>query len=77
MVTISATGLVNNDYVRSGAYVIRVPFSRMNEALQTVQPSRWAGDERGGELRVATGFPLAINLQKDGNPGGDLRTAIP
>jgi hypothetical protein len=36
VVTISATGLVNNDYVRSGAYVIRVPFSRMNEALQRV-----------------------------------------
>jgi hypothetical protein len=36
MVTISATGLVNNDYVRSGAYVMRVPFSRMNEALQRV-----------------------------------------
>ncbi|MCP9826399.1 phycobilisome rod-core linker polypeptide [Synechococcus sp. EJ6-Ellesmere] len=36
LVTISATGLANNDYVRSGAYVIRVPFSRMNEALQRV-----------------------------------------
>lgn len=36
VVTISATGLVNNDYVRSGAYVMRVPFSRMNEALQRV-----------------------------------------
>lgn len=36
VVTISATGLANNNYVRSGAYVIRVPFSRMNEALQRV-----------------------------------------
>ncbi|MDM7938668.1 MAG: phycobilisome rod-core linker polypeptide [Cyanobium sp. CZS 48M] len=36
MVTISATGLVNNDYVRSSAYVIRVPLSRMNQALQRV-----------------------------------------
>ncbi len=36
VVTISATGLASNNYVRSGAYVIRVPFSRMNEALQRV-----------------------------------------
>ncbi|CAK6694757.1 phycobilisome rod-core linker polypeptide [Synechococcus sp. BA-124 BA4] len=36
VVTISATGLADNSYVRSGAYVIRVPFSRMNEALQRV-----------------------------------------
>ncbi|MCT0249632.1 phycobilisome linker polypeptide [Synechococcus sp. CS-205] len=36
LVTISATGIANNDYVRSGAYVIRVPFSRMNQALQRV-----------------------------------------
>ncbi|WP_216923048.1 phycobilisome rod-core linker polypeptide [Synechococcus sp. CCAP 1479/9] len=35
--TITATGLVNNAVVRSGAYVMRVPYSRMNEALQRVQ----------------------------------------
>ncbi|MEA5391870.1 phycobilisome rod-core linker polypeptide [Cyanobium gracile UHCC 0139] len=35
--TITATGLVNNAVVRSGSYVMRVPYSRMNEALQRVQ----------------------------------------
>ena len=37
VVTISATGLADNGYVRSSAYVLRVPYSRMNEALQRVQ----------------------------------------
>ncbi len=37
VVTITATGLVNNAVVRSGAYVMRVPYTRMNEALQRVQ----------------------------------------
>ncbi len=36
LVTIKATGIVDNAYVRSGSYVLRVPFSRMNEALQRV-----------------------------------------
>jgi hypothetical protein len=35
--TITATGLVNNAVVRSGSYVMRVPYSRMNEALRRVQ----------------------------------------
>jgi hypothetical protein len=35
--TITATGLVNNAVVRSGSYVMRVPYTRMNEALQRVQ----------------------------------------
>ncbi len=34
VVTITATGIANNRYVRHGAYTTRVPFSRMNEALQ-------------------------------------------
>lgn len=30
------TGLANNDYVRSGAYVLRVPYTRMNETMQQI-----------------------------------------
>jgi hypothetical protein len=33
-VTISVSGVVAQDYVRSGDYVIRVPLTRMNEALK-------------------------------------------
>ena len=36
VVTITATGITNNSFVRHGAYTTRVPFSRMNEALQRV-----------------------------------------
>ncbi|MEA5424566.1 phycobilisome rod-core linker polypeptide [Synechococcus sp. CCY9201] len=36
VVTITATGIADNSYVRSGAYVLRIPFSRMNEALRRV-----------------------------------------
>ena len=36
MVTITATGIANNRFVRHGAYTTRVPFSRMNEAMQRV-----------------------------------------
>ncbi len=31
VVTITATGISNNAFVRSGAYVLRIPYSRMNE----------------------------------------------
>jgi Phycobilisome Linker polypeptide/CpcD/allophycocyanin linker domain len=34
VVTITATGIANNAFVRHGAYTTRVPFRRMNEALQ-------------------------------------------
>ncbi|MCP9829679.1 phycobilisome rod-core linker polypeptide [Synechococcus sp. L2F] len=37
VVTISATGIADNGYVRTSAYVLRVPYSRMNEALRRVQ----------------------------------------
>ena len=36
MVTITATGIANNRFVRHGAYTTRVTLSRMNEALQRV-----------------------------------------
>ena len=36
VVTITATGIANNRFLRHGAYTTRVPFSRMNEALQRV-----------------------------------------
>jgi hypothetical protein len=35
-VTILVTGVADNTYVRSAETVIRVPFTRMNEALQRV-----------------------------------------
>jgi hypothetical protein len=31
---ITVTGVVNQDYVRSGDYVMRVPLSRLNEGLK-------------------------------------------
>ncbi|MFM8259595.1 MAG: phycobilisome rod-core linker polypeptide [Vulcanococcus sp.] len=36
VVTITATGIANNRFVRHGSYTTRVPYSRMNEALQRV-----------------------------------------
>ena len=36
VVTITATGIANNTFVRQGAYNTRVPYSRMNEALQRI-----------------------------------------
>jgi hypothetical protein len=35
-VTFAVTGLADNDYVRSGAYVLRVPYTRMNETLRQI-----------------------------------------
>lgn len=35
-VTISVTGLVNNDYVRSSNCVMQVPYTRMNDTLRLV-----------------------------------------
>ena len=36
MAVITATGIANNRFLRHGAYTTRVPFSRMNGALQRV-----------------------------------------
>ena len=36
LVTLSVTGLADNDYVRSGAYVLRVPYTRMNETMRQI-----------------------------------------
>ena len=36
VVTITATGIANNRFIRHGAYTTRVPYSRMNEALQRI-----------------------------------------
>jgi phycocyanin-associated rod protein len=35
-VTISVTGIVNNDYVRSSDCVMQVPYTRMNDTLRLV-----------------------------------------
>ncbi len=37
IVTLAVTGLAHNAVVRSGSVVLRVPYTRMNEALQRVQ----------------------------------------
>ncbi len=37
IVTLTVTGLACNDVVRSGSVVMRVPYTRMNEALRRVQ----------------------------------------
>ncbi|MFM9109482.1 MAG: phycobilisome linker polypeptide [Prochlorococcaceae cyanobacterium] len=36
-VSISVTGLAQNDFVRSSDCVMRVPYSRMNETMRMVQ----------------------------------------
>ena len=36
LATLAATGVARNGVVRSGAYVVRVPYSRLNQALQRV-----------------------------------------
>lgn len=36
LATLAATGVARNGVVRSGAYVLRVPYSRLNQALQRV-----------------------------------------
>ncbi len=51
-VSISVTGLAQNDFVRSADCVMRVPYSRMNETMRMVQ--RMGGritavDVTGGE----------------------------
>ncbi|MFN7678214.1 MAG: phycobilisome linker polypeptide [Cyanobacteriota bacterium] len=36
LATLAATGLARNAVVRTGAYEVRVPYSRLNTALQRV-----------------------------------------
>ncbi|MEX1324979.1 MAG: phycobilisome linker polypeptide [Synechococcaceae cyanobacterium] len=36
-VTFTVTGLANNDYSRTADMVMNVPYTRMNEAMRTVQ----------------------------------------
>ncbi|MFN5194803.1 MAG: phycobilisome linker polypeptide [Cyanobacteriota bacterium] len=36
-VSITVTGLANNDFVRSADCVMRVPYTRMNETMRMVQ----------------------------------------
>jgi phycocyanin-associated rod protein len=36
-VTITVTGLANNDFVRSADCVMQVPYTRMNETMRMVQ----------------------------------------
>jgi hypothetical protein len=47
VVTIRVSGLAQNAVVRSAEYVLRVPFTRMNEALRRV-------NRMGGKVRDIT-----------------------
>jgi hypothetical protein len=47
VVTITVNRVARNSVVRSGAYVLRVPYTRMNEALRRAQ-------RLGGEVTSVT-----------------------
>ncbi len=72
MVTITATGIANNRFVRHGAYTTRIPFSRMNEALQRVlrQGGRVVSGE--GELEPVK-VTVTVTEQADKKPAGPTR----
>ena len=67
VVTITATGIANNRFVRHGAYTTRVPFSRMNEALQRVlrQGGRVVSVVVSGEGELE---PVTVTKQADRKP---------
>ena len=52
-VTISVTGLAQNDYVRTADTVMKVPFTRMNETLRLVH--RLGGKVTGVAVTGAAG----------------------
>ncbi len=59
-VTFTVTGLANNDYSRTADMVMNVPYTRMNEAMRTVQ--RMGGKitgvaVNGGDLSPAKAAP--------------------
>ena len=70
VVTITATGIANNAFVRHGAYTTRVPFSRMNEALQRVirQGGRVVSVVVSGDQPLAAGAAPAAEHQEAPKP---------
>ena len=61
VVTITASGIANNRVFRSGAVVIRVPFSRMNEALQRI--NRLGGRVLEVSLNGQTSEPAQVSSE--------------
>ena len=60
-VTITVTGLANNDFVRSSDCVMQVPYTRMNETLRMVH-------RLGGKVTEVDAFTLPVL--------GDARTLV-
>ena len=59
-VTISVTGLAQNDFVRSADCVMQVPYTRMNETLRLVHRMGGKVTEvavSGGDIPAATTAP--------------------
>ena len=71
VVTITATGIANNRFVRHGAYTTRVPFSRMNEALQRLlrQGGRVVSVVVSGEGELE---PVTVTKQADRKPAASV-----
>jgi len=76
VVTITATGIANNRFLRHGAYTTRVPFSRMNEALQRVirQGGRVVSVVVSGEGELAP-VPVAAAPKSEAAPKAEAAPA--
>ncbi|WP_371820665.1 phycobilisome linker polypeptide [Synechococcus sp. A10-1-5-1] len=70
VVTITATGIANNRCIRHGAYTTRVPYGRMNEALQRIlrQGGRVVSVVVSGDGNTAAPAPAAEAPAKEEKP---------
>ena len=65
-VTITVTGLAQNDFVHSAGCVMQVPYTRMNETLQLVHRMGGKVTEvavSGGDIPAATTAPKKSKLK--------------
>ena len=68
-VTITVTGLAQNDFVRSADCVMQVPYTRMNETLQLVHRMGGKVTEvavSGGDIPAATTAPKKAKAKAKG-----------
>ena len=68
-VTITVTGLAQNDFVRSAGCVMQVPYTRMNETLQLVHRMGGKVTEvavSGGDIPAATTAPKKAKAKSKG-----------
>jgi len=68
-VTITVTGLANNDFVRSSDCVMQVPYTRMNETLRMVHRLGGKVTEvavSGGDIPAATEAPRKARAKAKG-----------